>query len=297
MEYKKIAVLLAAYNGRNFIEMQLESILQQKNVDVTVFISVDLSDDGTYEYCCSLAKINPAIVVLEYGERFYGAAKNFYHLFESVDLSPYDYVSISDQDDIWNRDKLLSAIDNLQSNHVYSSNVIAFWPDGRECLIDKSQQQKEFDYLFEAAGPGCTYVMIKSVAQRFKQFIEDNYNEVSQIALHDWLLYAYARNSGYSWFIDQRPSMRYRQHANNQVGANNSFAAARKRLFMIRSKWYRCEILKIVNLLRLQNSPFVKRALSNTYCGNLYLFLNVNKTRRRLRDKIAFAIVCLFGIF
>ena len=61
-----IAVLLAAYNGMQWIEEQIDSILNQRNVDVTIFISVDLSTDGTYEWCQALQKKNPRIVVLPY---------------------------------------------------------------------------------------------------------------------------------------------------------------------------------------------------------------------------------------
>ena len=47
MELPKVAVLLAAYNGMQWIEEQLTSILGQSAVDVTVYISIDPSTDGT----------------------------------------------------------------------------------------------------------------------------------------------------------------------------------------------------------------------------------------------------------
>ncbi len=43
----KIAVLLAAYNGMEWIEEQIASILSQKGVSIKIFISVDLSSDRT----------------------------------------------------------------------------------------------------------------------------------------------------------------------------------------------------------------------------------------------------------
>jgi rhamnosyltransferase len=39
--------------------------------------------------------------------------------------------------------------------------------------------------------------------------------------------------------------MDYRQHGNNQVGANVTFSAALKRLALIKRKWYRQEIIKL----------------------------------------------------
>ncbi|SMG62737.1 hypothetical protein BMETH_127311361915, partial [methanotrophic bacterial endosymbiont of Bathymodiolus sp.] len=38
-----IAVLLAAYNGSNYLEDQLESILRQSGVELSIYISIDLS--------------------------------------------------------------------------------------------------------------------------------------------------------------------------------------------------------------------------------------------------------------
>ena len=43
-----IAILLAAYNGIDFIETQVNSIFKQKDVNFELFISVDYSSDETY---------------------------------------------------------------------------------------------------------------------------------------------------------------------------------------------------------------------------------------------------------
>jgi rhamnosyltransferase len=82
-----IAVLLATYNGMKWIEEQVESILNQQSVDVNIYISVDLSTDNTYQWCQDLAKQNVHVKVLPYGERFGGAAKNFFRLIRDVDFS------------------------------------------------------------------------------------------------------------------------------------------------------------------------------------------------------------------
>ncbi|MCV5197981.1 hypothetical protein OFM41_31575, partial [Escherichia coli] len=85
----------------------------------------------------------------------------------------------------------------ISSNaHAYSSNIIAFWEDGRKCLIDKAQKQVKYDYLFEAAGPGCTYVLTNELCDSFKKFYLKHSDEVGKVTLHDWMIYAYARNRG-----------------------------------------------------------------------------------------------------
>ena len=42
-----VAILLAAYNGEKWILDQLNSILFQNNINIHIFISIDLSDDNT----------------------------------------------------------------------------------------------------------------------------------------------------------------------------------------------------------------------------------------------------------
>ncbi|WP_220774477.1 glycosyltransferase family 2 protein, partial [Shewanella glacialipiscicola] len=227
-----------------------------------------------------------------------GAGRNFFRLIIDVDFSEYDYVAFADQDDIWSNSKLAKAIEMLQHYDCYSANVTAFWEDGREVLIDKAQAQREWDFLFEAAGPGCTYVFKREVAIQFKTWLLERYEKIGEdITLHDWLLYAFARSHGYRWFIDPEAMMRYRQHANNQVGTNNSFVAAKKRFLLIKNKWYRIQATNIAEYLHLQNLPIVKYGLKNGYLGNLYLLLHVNKIRRRLRDRVALSFALIFNIF
>ncbi len=99
----QVAVLLAAYNGTQWIEEQLASILAQSVVKVTVYISVDASTDETETWCAEFAADHPNIFVLPSGFRFGGASRNFFRLIRDVDLQAYDYVSFADQDDIWHR--------------------------------------------------------------------------------------------------------------------------------------------------------------------------------------------------
>ena len=64
-----VAVLLAAHNGIRWINELIDSIFHQKEVDVNIYISVDISNDGTYEMCQNLAEKNINISVLPYGNR------------------------------------------------------------------------------------------------------------------------------------------------------------------------------------------------------------------------------------
>lgn len=298
MSRSKVLVLVAAYNGQRWLAEQMDSILNQLDVDISVVISVDTSTDYTLEFCRKYADLYSNVKVLPYGESFGGAGKNFYRLVKDSDFSSFDYISLSDQDDIWHQDKLLNAIEKLQQYDCYSSNVTAFWEGGHEVLIDKAQPQQSWDYLFEAAGPGCTYVFKRDIGLAFQAWLIKNYSAIANnVSLHDWLLYAFARSNGYSWYIDAKPSMRYRQHQNNQVGTNNNLAAAIKRLRLIKNQWYRNQVVSITTLLELQDVPIVKKGLMNGYFGNLYLLMHVNQLRRRARDRLALAFFLLLNLF
>ena len=175
-----IAILLSAYNGAKWIEEQIDTILKQQDVSIQLFISVDLSTDNTYALCKEFEQTKTNITVLEYGDRFGGAAKIFFRLIRDVDFLSFDYVALADQDDIWNDGKLHHAIKVIKQDDLdgYSSDVIAFWSNGREELVKKSFPQKKFDYFFEAAGPGCTYVLKQQSAQKFKKFLIKNWGDV-----------------------------------------------------------------------------------------------------------------------
>lgn len=294
---EKIAILVAIYNGRKWLDEQLTSILQQAEVEVDIFISVDLSSDSSYEYICDKYSSFNNIFILPYGMRYGSAGKNFYRLILDVDFTGYNYIAFADQDDIWYQNKLTRAVSLLANTEydAYSSNVLAFWESGKECVIDKAQPQVKYDYLFEAAGPGCTYVFKNKLAQNFKSFIFEN-NLAKTVVLHDWLLYAYARANEYRWYIDEEPSMLYRQHSNNEVGANNNIRAAYKRIKLSRQGWYRTEILKLSNMFCKNTNKIFNSLNENGLFNRLYLLMNVKNLRRRNRDRLAIAILLLFNI-
>ncbi|KOP54963.1 glycosyl transferase [Pseudomonas coronafaciens pv. porri] len=290
----KVAVLLAAYNGRSWIEAQLESILMQTHVCVSVFISVDTSTDGTEAWCADYAQRHANVTLLPLAARFGGASRNFFRLIRDVDFSSFDYVAFSDQDDIWYPDKLERAVSALKSgnHHAYSSNVIAFWPNGQRLLLDKAQPQVRWDHLFEAAGPGCTYVLSRPLADAFKASLIAQWDAAQAVSLHDWYCYAFARSQGYHWLIDPVPGMDYRQHANNQVGANTGLASLLTRLKKIADGWWAGQVL-LISQLTGGNEALPAGKTAGTRWLFLRLAFKARECRRRPRDKLFFIIACL----
>ncbi|AMW84956.1 Alpha-L-Rha alpha-1,3-L-rhamnosyltransferase [Pseudomonas yamanorum] len=294
-----MAVLLAAYNGTQWLQDQVDSILNQHGVDVTLFVSVDVSSDGTEGWFEELSKQDKRVRLLPYGMKFGGAAKNFFRLIRDVDFSNFDYISFSDQDDIWIDDKLSTAHEKLSNSEylAYSCNVTAFWPDGRQVILDKSQKQREYDFVFEAAGPGCSYVLSVSQALRFKAFLVENWSVANEVSLHDWLAYAWYRSNKIAWFIDPSSKILYRQHSNNQVGANKGIKALVARLALMRSGWYRNEISKISSLLSAHLPQLPVALVRRGEVPFSFLVKNINSTRRRFRDRVLLAVVIVFGIY
>jgi rhamnosyltransferase len=295
----RVAVLMAAYNGMRWIEEQVRSILAQEDVEVHLFVSVDPSSDGTCDWCRRLPTQDERVTVLPESEKFGGAARNFFRLIRDVDFSAYEYISLADQDDIWHKEKLKVAVDQLAHGTFagYSSNVTAFWPDGRRLLIDKAQRQRKYDFLFEAAGPGCTYVLRAAQALELKKFLLANWAAVNDVALHDWLIYAWFRTNGLNWYIDATPRILYRQHGSNQVGANQGVRAIINRIKMLRSGWYRAEIGKIASLVG--NSLHIRPEIISMdgSVSRTFLVRNIFEIRRRLRDQLFFVVVVMFGLY
>lgn len=292
-------VLLAAFNGMRWLPEQVSSILAQEVVNVQLVISVDRSTDGTECWVDEQVANHSQIKALPHGHRFGGAARNFYRLMSDVPLDAYDYVALSDQDDIWMPDKLAQAIWHLQDFKAegYSSNVLAFWPDGKTRLIHKAQAQVQWDYLFEAAGPGCTYVVTKQLAQHFQRCLQYHQVIIQSIGLHDWFLYAFARANHYRWIIDPMPHLHYRQHANNQVGTNVGWAAFQMRAKKVLSGWAMAQTGLIAKCIGMEQEPMIKEIRNGSRLAYLRLMLKARQCRRKVTDQMVFALMCLAMVF
>jgi rhamnosyltransferase len=284
------AILLAAFNGEKWIKEQIHSILDQSEVDIKLFISIDKSSDTTLDICQELSKSDCRVQILPYGDRYGSPAKNFFRLIKDIQLENFDIFALSDQDDIWLEDKIVNAWKKISECNfdVYSSNVIAFWENGKKKVLKKSFPQTEYDHFFEAAGCGCTYVFSKNVFVEMQNFLIKNYDKCLKVTLHDWLFYAFCRESNYKWFIDKTPRMLYRQHSNNQVGANFTIKSYMKRFNLIRSKWYKEQINIIYKLFY----PYQKNITDVKF-----IIKNFNKIRRRPRDQFIMLILAMLGVF
>lgn len=246
-----VCILMAAYEGEKYIEEQIQSVIAQTYGSWRLFISIDNSNDSTFDIITNYVGKDDRITLLNYTERFGSASKNFYYLMRNVLIQDFQYVAFADQDDVWNKDKLERGISILDTDNFdcYSSSIRALFSGGKSVELRKAHPQTNIDYKFESAGPGCTYIIRTEVAKKVVETLTDYPLIYEHFYFHDWLIYYVARNENYKWFIDSKTTMHYRQHSNNVVGANIGVKAVIKRVKLLRSGWYFDQVYLLENLL------------------------------------------------
>lgn len=296
----KIAVILASYNGADFIEEQIESVIAQKNVQTKVFLSDDNSVDHTLKL---VAERFPKTNISCNSPGSGSAANNFLGFIKKIDdWEEFDYVSFCDQDDIWLPDKLHCAVTKLvdQTAQLYLSNLIR-WDtrDNTESIIRKDYPQKKFDYLFEGGSAGCTYVFTKEFCMLLQSEllkVPDSYSEWSSFS-HDWLVYFVARNSNAKVIIDSSAHIIYRIHTANVHGQLNeySIASLKKRLNLIREGWYIYHLAGLASMIQNKEAYEISRLYTRNFFTRIYVLFKYNFELMRSRKKFfQFALLSIF---
>ncbi len=108
-----ISVALAYYNGGTYIREQLSSITDQLGPEDQVVISIDGATDGSMDLLEELAGKDPRIHLIEGPHK--GVVKNFENAIRSCDG---DIIFLSDQDDIWKKDKVKKVMAAFEKNPV-----------------------------------------------------------------------------------------------------------------------------------------------------------------------------------
>jgi len=284
-----VCVLMAVYNGEQWLKEQIESVLNQTNVSLDIYISLDVSSDSSLEIVNEYVDKYSNVFLLPLEERYGSAGQNFFRLLRDVDFDRYDYVSFSDQDDIWLERKLEKSIEHIvkTDSDAYSGNVTAFWGGGKKVLIKKDYPQVKFDHLFESSGPGCTFVLKQELALSIKACLLSNSSKINTLWLHDWFCYSFARSNNYKWFIGGEPLMLYRQHENNEVGASSGISSLISRAKIILSGDGLDKVISQSEFLNQNDYP-IQLINNRNYFGFLKLACLSMKCRRAWVDKILF---------
>jgi rhamnosyltransferase len=290
-----VDILLAAYNGEKYISQQIQSILNQTHKPQNIFINIDQSSDKTVMIVQKYAKEFSEIHIINLNKRFGSSAANFFYLLMHVNFLNSDYVALADQDDIWNEDKLEKAINKLKEGYDgYSSNVEAIWGNGEKKVLIKNQPQKNYDHLFESAGPGCTFVLKNNLALALQKFLKQSQKDLIQMKnYHDWLIYTFARENNFHWFIDDYVSLKYRQHLLNDFGAHVGIRASISRAKrVIRGEGFD-QVILLIKLFNLQNNNFVRKWYPISRLGFIKLAFYAPHCRRCFREQFYFFFACI----
>lgn len=117
-----ISVALCTFNGEKHVTEQLESILSQSYKSIEIIICDDQSTDGTFEILKRYATNYPTISLYQ-NDRNLGFVKNFE---QAISRCTGEYIALSDQDDIWMKEKLTILITQIGNFELiyHDSNLI-----------------------------------------------------------------------------------------------------------------------------------------------------------------------------
>lgn len=223
-----VAVLMSTYNGEKFIKEQIDSILNQKSVRVTLMIRDDGSSDATQTVCKEYTK-KISNVNFYQGENV-GVGRSFMDLLKNAPEA--DYYAFADQDDVWLVDKLERAVKKIESAYskdgalssitpiLYTSNQILV-NENLEKLGMRFLDTPRHDLIQEVVTnklSGCTMVMNKELRNIMikNEYLPDNY--ILDTRLHDTWTVIIACIFGLVLY-DEDSGILYRQHQGNVVGA------------------------------------------------------------------------------
>ena len=218
-----IEILLATYNGECYLREQLNSILNQDYTDWIIRACDDASTDHTYEILLEYKKKFPDKFIIEKRQTGFGSAKlNFAHLIKE---SVCDYVMCCDQDDVWLPNKISLTLQAMKENEKVELPILVHTDlkvvDANLNVLSDSffehsnynQKPQYKDLLIQNHVTGCTMMMNRALVDLVN--LQEEYDD---ILMHDWLAAIVAAGFGKVTFVDC-PTMLYRQHAVNSVGA------------------------------------------------------------------------------
>lgn len=213
-------------NGEAYLQAQLDSFKTQTHANWTLWVSDDGSTDKTHAILARFKSSSPAGQVSIVKGPQKGFAANFLSLLAKVG-QPADFYAYSDQDDIWLPQKLQLAVQNLRA-----------WPASKPTLYCTRTE------LIDAHGKHLGFSRLWPREASFKNALTQNiaggntmvFNRAAQQLLveagsglemiaHDWWTYLVVTACDGKVFFDATPTLQYRQHANNLIGANHELTA------------------------------------------------------------------------
>lgn len=222
----EVDILLAAYNGEDFLEEQLESIIMQSFTSWHLLIRDDLSNDNTLSIMHKYKKRYPEkISIIDDLLGDLGPTQSFSYL---MSKSTAKYISFCDQDDVWEIDKLLIEYDvivSVEKELAINTPVMVF---SDLMVVDKNIKviapslwglqklnplisQSLYHIMAQNVVTGCTVFMNRFALLKSSPIPTNK-------VMHDHWIAMVVCKYGVIEFIKQ-PLVKYRQHGNNELGA------------------------------------------------------------------------------
>lgn len=253
--YPKVAILLCTFHGQHYLAEQLDSFGTQTYPHWEVWASDDGSKDDTHAILEAYReKWGNDRLSVHFGPAE-GFAANFLSLTCKATIQA-EFYAYSDQDDIWEKDKLKRSVDYLLS---VPPDVPALYCS-RTSLVDANNNAIGFSPLF-AKGPSFANALMQNIGggntmvfnEAARQLLREAGEDVG-VVTHDWWAYLVVIGCGGKVFYDPHPSVRYRQHNDNLVGMNISWAARWIRIRMLfQGRFRQINDLHIQALQRVRN--------------------------------------------
>lgn len=213
---EKVLVLMSTYNGEQYLQQQINSIITQKNVEVELIVR----DDGSTDKTIDILKEYQRKGLLSYyaGENL-KPQYSFLHLLRHA--PECKYYAFADQDDVWLEDKLYSGIKEICS---YDNQPAIY-----TCQTQMTNQYLEKiptpqlhpicsfgESLVYAYASGCTMVFNNALRTIITSY------QPSFIDMHDWWIMSIAAAMKAHIVFDQHAHILYRQHSRNVKGLNDT---------------------------------------------------------------------------
>ena len=214
-----VTVLMSTYNGEKFLKEQIDSVLNQKQVDVKLVVRDDGSKDNTLSIINDYISRGEKVELLK-GNNI-GPMLSFFSLIEHARGSMY--YAFCDQDDYWLDDKLISAITQLEQNDtcqpaLYCSNLEVVDENLHFCRLSHSasyNNRSRYGALVDFFAVGCTEVFNNPAAELMRKY------QSKKTLMHDSWLFLLCSFWG-NVIYDKIPHIKYRQHGNNVIGSNKN---------------------------------------------------------------------------
>lgn len=224
-----IAILMATYQGEAFITEQLNSIASQSFKNWTLWINDDGSTDQTCDHIRRFTQRYPAGKVNLLGGPQKGAVQNFMDLLLNPKINA-DIIALADQDDIWMPNHLQRGYDHLQNmpeKPALTASATMYvnedqTPIGRSPSYDRPPSFA--NALVQNIASGNTMIFNHATLKLIRSAPATIYP-----AVHDWWVYLLTTGAEGHVMLHQEPTVLYRQHQHNEIGAGTGIANKFKR--------------------------------------------------------------------